>query len=167
MFFYSLYSDVYFPSGRDITSVMNPCRIQHPPWCNNCRCISVFVGIIYDFTDTALDDRLWAFVARKKWHIYLTALQTAAAIIQNGIQFTVGNVKILCIQFFTFAPPWKNIIRAAPWKTVISNRQNLVLLTYNAGAHLTVRILRSEACQLGHAHKILIQIGRASCRERV
>ena len=52
--------------------------------------------------------------------------------------------------------PWEIIVRNADGESVISHGQDLVLLTYDTGSDLRVRVLGAHGGQKSDAHEILI-----------
>ena len=106
--------DLDFPAGPSVGVVFDSGRVEHPHGCSHGRSPFVFVAVIDDFLDAALDDRLGALVAGEEGHIQLGPLQAAAPVVQDGIELAVDGIYILGLQGILPLPvPGKLLVGAA------------------------------------------------------
>ena len=116
----------------------------------------IFIAVIDHGFDTALNDRFGTFVTRKQCHIQLCSLKTAATVVQDRIELTVCRIKIFVFERISLSRPRKLVIRAAHRESVITHRQNLIVIAHDARAHLRMRIFGTHPRKHRHTHKILI-----------
>ena len=72
-------------------------RIEHALGSYDTVRISICVTVINECPDPRLDDGFCTLIAGKQRDIQLRSLQTASAVVQDRIQFTMGGIQILVV----------------------------------------------------------------------
>lgn len=144
--------------ARLILAKLNACGLKHTLCSDGGIGSSVFVRVVDDFGDTALDECLGAFVTREECGVYLGTFHVGSGIVQDGIQLGVANEEIFGVKIASDTFPRIFIIGTATGHTVVSYGENTVILTYNAGADAGVWVLAPLCREHGNPHKILIPL---------
>ena len=135
-----LYREGNLPAGRVVAVIADAGSVEHTFGRDHGRSVLIFVTVIHNGFDPRLYDRLGALVAGELGNIKLRPFQTSASVVQNGVQLTVGDVKILGIQRFPFPCPWKLVIRTSHGKSVVAHGQYLIVFAYDTGPHMGIGI---------------------------
>ena len=84
--------------------------------------------------------------------VYDSDKYASAPVVENGIQFTVGRVKVFVV--IAFAYPWEIIIGTSGWKSIISHGKNFVFVTdkyaSTPGVIASKKMLRAAGVTLRH-----------------
>lgn len=110
--------------------------IEHFFRCRNTVRSVIFIVGIYNLADSALNYRLGALVAGEERNIKSASVKTCAAVIEYCVKFRMAYKHIFCVKRIALSLPWEDIVAAIAGHSIVSNRQNFVIVTDDTGAHL-------------------------------
>eukprot|EP00306_Pavlova_sp_CCMP459_P000882 CAMPEP_0185174788 /NCGR_PEP_ID=MMETSP1139-20130426/25779_1 /TAXON_ID=298111 /ORGANISM="Pavlova sp., Strain CCMP459" /LENGTH=120 /DNA_ID=CAMNT_0027740511 /DNA_START=109 /DNA_END=471 /DNA_ORIENTATION=- len=104
-----------------------------------------------------LDNELRALVAWEECDVDGTVLEGRGVGVQDGVKFCMTHVRVLGVKrgVTTFCPR-KLVVRAAPWKSVVSDADNFEVPVDNTSADLPAGILRALSAQERNGHEVLV-----------